>query len=53
MGTPAATARLQNVCLDTWMCSKYVDIHASGGQRGEPGNGYSVITNAFKALTGY
>jgi hypothetical protein len=43
----------QNVCVDTWMCSKYTDIHATGGQSGEPGNGYGVITGAFETLTGY
>jgi hypothetical protein len=46
-------ATTQNVCVNTWMCSRYADIHATGGQSGEPGNGYGVITNAFKVLTGY
>jgi lysophospholipase L1-like esterase len=43
----------QNDCTYTWMCSSHHDIHASGGQSGEPGNGYSVIAGAFKSLTGY
>jgi hypothetical protein len=43
----------QNVCTDTWMCSSSADIHATGGQSGEPGNGYGVIASAFKSLTGY
>ncbi|HEX8982691.1 MAG TPA: hypothetical protein VF792_07975 [Ktedonobacterales bacterium] len=43
----------QNDCTNTWMCSSYADIHATGGQSGEPGNGYSVITGAFESLTGY
>lgn len=44
---------IQNDCTYTWMCSVYTDIHATGGQSGEPGNGYGVIANAFKTLTGY
>jgi hypothetical protein len=43
----------QNVCTYTWMCSSYADIHATGGQSGEPGNGYGVIAGAFEALTRY
>lgn len=43
----------QNDCTYTWMCSTYQDIHATGGQSGEPGNGYAVITQAFESLTGY
>ena len=43
----------QNDCTYTWMCSTYHDIHATGGQSGEPGNGYGVITGAFESLTGY
>lgn len=43
----------QNDCTYTWMCSSYHDIHATGGQSGEPGNGYGVITGAFQSLTGY
>jgi lysophospholipase L1-like esterase len=43
----------QAVCTDTWMCSSYADIHATGGQSGEPGNGYGAIAGAFQSLTGY
>lgn len=43
----------QNSCTYTWMCSSYADVHATGGQSGEPGNGYSVIAGAFETATGY
>lgn len=43
----------QNDCTNTWMCSSYHDIHATGGQSGEPGNGYGAIAGAFESLTGY
>lgn len=43
----------QNDCANTWMCTIYHDIHATGGQSGEPGNGYGVITGAFETLMGY
>ncbi|HLZ23507.1 MAG TPA: hypothetical protein VKQ30_15445 [Ktedonobacterales bacterium] len=43
----------QHDCTYTWMCSIYHDIHATGGQSGEPGNGYGAITGAFETLTGY
>lgn len=42
-----------NDCTYTWICSSYADIHASGGQSGEPGNGYGVIAQAFEQATGY
>lgn len=43
----------QNDCTYTWMCSTFHDIHATGGQAGEPGNGYGVVTTAFEQDTGY
>lgn len=46
-----ATTPNPNICTYTWMCSNQQDIHASGGQSGEPGNGYGVIANAFQAAT--
>lgn len=39
-----------NICTYTWMCSSYQDIHATGGQPGEPGNGYGVIARTFNRL---
>lgn len=42
-----------NICTDTWMCSVFHDIHATGGVVGEPGNGYGVIRRAFGQVTGY
>lgn len=48
-----ATTPNPNICVDTWMCSSSVDIHATGGQSGEPGNGYKVIAGAFETATGY
>jgi hypothetical protein len=42
-----------NICTDTWMCSAFHDIHATGGVVGEPGNGYGVIRRAFGQVTGY
>lgn len=41
-----------NICTYTWMCSSYQDIHATGGQPGEPGNGYGVIAQTFNSLVG-
>jgi lysophospholipase L1-like esterase len=41
-----------NICTYTWMCSGYQDIHATGGQPGEPGNGYGVIAQTFNSLVG-
>lgn len=35
-----------NICLDTWMCSSYQDIHATD-------QGYSVIASTFEATIGY
>lgn len=48
-----ATSPNNNICSYTWMCSSSHDIHATGGQSGEPGNGYGVIAGAFESLTGY
>jgi hypothetical protein len=48
----SATTPNPNMCTYTWVCSSYKDIHASGGQSGEPGNGYGVIAGAFKSATG-
>lgn len=48
-----ATTPNSHICSYTWMCSSYKDIHATGGQFLEPGNGYQVITNAFESVTGY
>ncbi len=42
-----------NICSYTWMCASQHDIHATGGQSGEPGNGYGVIAGAFESLSGY
>ncbi len=48
-----ATTPNPNICTYTWMCSSSADIHATGGQSGEPGNGYKVISGAFESATGY
>lgn len=42
-----------NTCTYTWICSSFRDIHATGGQPGEPGNGYGVIAQTFNSLIGY
>ena len=42
-----------HICSYTWMCTSYKDIHATGGQFLEPGNGYQVIANVFESVTGY
>ncbi len=41
-----------NICTYTWICSGFRDIHATGGQPGEPGNGYGVIAQTFNRLVG-
>ena len=41
----------QHLCSYTWWCATHLDAHPTGGQGGEPGNGYGAIANAFQAAT--
>ena len=41
-----ATTPNPNICADTWMCSSYVNIHATT-------TGYGVIANSLGQTTGY
>ena len=41
------------LCVETWKCTWRDDIHPSGGQFLEPGNGYGIIAATFRATIGY
>lgn len=43
----------EKLCVYTWMCTEEHNVHPSGGQPGEPGNGYLVITQAVEQALGY
>ncbi len=42
----------ENICAYTWVCAAN-DGHATGGQPGEPGNGYGVIAGVLEQTLGY
>jgi hypothetical protein len=42
-----------NICVWTWFCTPESSAHATGGQPGEPGDGFAVEVQVLEKTVGY